>query len=188
MYTVGMYFVLGLGNPGTQYEYTRHNVAWMMLEKIFEDFEDNKYLQGVTQHNDRFLVLLPHTFMNKSGESVMKLKKHYEDFDPKRLIVVHDDVDLALGTIRISFDRGSGGHNGVRSIMQKLDTRSFIRIRVGVAQYHDEVLRKPSVLGRFQKQEEELIYSLVPKFKEILDTIYEKGVEAAMNAYNKKTG
>lgn len=187
------YFIIALGNPGDKYRETRHNVGWMVLDRIYQfHWEHDKYLHaqyaqrqeaGKTIH-----YLLPQTFMNKSGESVSGLKKIFSDFNNTHLIVVYDDLDLPLGTIRVSFDRGSGGHNGIKSIEQHLGSSAFIRIRIGIAQEREGIgMVKPPVLGTFELDEQEtIIHDIVPRVHQILETIVVEGYEVAMNRYNTK--
>lgn len=193
-YTWNMdYFVIALGNPGDKYKETRHNVGWIVLNRIYDlDWEHDKYLHadysrrldaGKTIH-----YVLPQTFMNKSGESVAGLQKIFSDFDNKHLIVIYDDLDLPLGKVRVSFDRGSGGHNGIKSIEQHLNSKAFIRIRIGIAQEREEIgIIKPPVLGTFELDEQTVILQKVsPLVRSILDTIVVEGYEKAMNIYNGK--
>ena len=182
------YFVIGLGNPGTQYQHTRHNVAWIVLHKLLgAHWEEDKYLKAQYLNNDGVHFLLPQTYMNKSGESVAGLKKIFSSFTPQRLIVIYDDIDLPLGSVRISFDRGSGGHNGVKSVTHHIGSQKFIRIRIGVAKrLEDGRIVKPPVLGRFEKTELEVVYQLVDSVGEMLRHIQHKGYEDAMNTFNTK--
>ena len=185
------YFVIGLGNPGEKYKNTRHNVAWIILSQILSDGWDfDKYLKAsylsrkiadTTLH-----YVLPQTFMNKSGESVVGLAKMFSSFNHDHLVVIYDDLDLALGTVRISYDRGSGGHNGVKSITEHVGSQKFIRIRVGISKIlEDGRLVKPPVLGNFEQQEMELVTGEVSsKVEAMLADIIENGYQKAMNKYN----
>lgn len=196
-----MYTVVGLGNPGKEYRDTRHNVGWMVLSVIVEErklpsfSESTRYRALISEgmiRNAEVAMLLPMTFMNNSGLSVSRFLKDHECLD--RLIVVHDDVDLPFGDIRVSYDRGAGGHNGVQSIINSCTTKSFARIRVGVAQksFLDGEVRRPVgealsdfVLGKFSKSEREQLGVISKKVDEALVHIFEKGVEHAMQEVNR---
>ncbi len=187
------YFTMGLGNTGDRYQYTRHNVGWIILQDLLAlDWEYNKYLNAdvLVEHindQDEVLYLLPQTMMNNSGKSAKALSDFYPEFRPETLIVIYDDLDLPLGTVRISFDRGSAGHNGIRSIEQDLKTQAFIRIRVGISKNINGRLVKPPVLGNFEAQELALVRGPVSRLvDDILHHIYKKGYQSAMNHYNCK--
>jgi PTH1 family peptidyl-tRNA hydrolase len=107
-----MFYIIGLGNPGEKYHTTRHNIAWLVLNGIFSDgWSHHKYMNADIRTGHIGLFVKPQTFMNNSGEVISFLKKEI-DFKPEHVVVIYDDVDLAFGTIRISYDRGDGGHNG----------------------------------------------------------------------------
>jgi peptidyl-tRNA hydrolase, PTH1 family len=185
-----MYTIIALGNPGSEYKNTRHNVAWILVDKAFSDieFEKNKYVNSLVARvgvGEGILFVKPETFMNDSGSVISLLQKQYE-IDLEKLVVVQDDIDLPLGTIRISYDRGSGGHNGIKSIIEHYGGKNFIRARVGLA-ITDEggTLRKPDVLGNFSESESEAIAVLAPHFKKVIETIVLKGKEKTMNLYNQ---
>lgn len=134
------YIIVGLGNPGEKYKKTTHNVGFRVIEYLHEkgDFsllEKNKYLDAViargTINEKEIVLVLPQTFMNLSGVSVKK-SLHYFKINPNSLIVIHDDTDLTIGTIRFSLSRGSAGHKGVDSIIKNIKTKNFIRVRIGV--------------------------------------------------------
>ena len=185
------YFVVGLGNPGEKYTWTRHNIAWLVLKNNFSmKWEYDRYLQAdyiSTEINStRVHIVLPQTFMNKSGESVAGLAKTFSTFSCARLIVIHDDIDLPFGMTRISYDRGSGGHNGIKSIAQHLQSSSFIRIRIGLAKVlEDGTQVKPAVLGVLSSDERKQLEKIIsPKVNEILNEIITSGYQRAMNIYN----
>jgi len=126
----------------------------------------------------------PHTMMNNSGISAQyALDKH--NVSPNYMLVIYDDIDLPLGSMKMSFNRGSGGHNGIRSIEQHLGTPKFIRLRIGISkELEGGRVVKPNVLGNFEKEELELVESLIPKVKEAIKLIVTKGREKAMNIVN----
>jgi PTH1 family peptidyl-tRNA hydrolase len=134
-----MKIIVGLGNPGEKYKHTRHNVGFIMLDWYLADKEtiscQSKFAAQICEihftGNKTFFVK-PQTFMNSSGEAVKEILHFYKAFPNKDLLVVHDEVDLPFGTIRASFDANPAGHNGVKSIIDELGTKEFLRIRIGV--------------------------------------------------------
>ena len=134
------YLIVGLGNPGEEYELTRHNTGRIVLSALHKKenlspFKLDKKLKALVSEGkigkDKIDVIFPETFMNKSGASVASLIKNKKQAE--RLIVVHDDLDLPLGTMKISFNRGSGGHKGIESIIKAIKTEAFVRVRIGVS-------------------------------------------------------
>lgn len=183
--------IIALGNIGDEYKHIRHNVAWIISDELIEkdNWQENKYVPGdlasTRIENADLLFVKPHTYMNKSGDVLPYLEKTYgtklED-----LIVIHDDIDLPIGAIKISYDRGDGGHNGVKSIMSATGSKEFTRIRVGVSILDDTgTLRKPDVLGDFSKEDLNIIKDiLAPRVGRMLQTIALSGREKAMTLYN----
>ncbi len=184
-YSLKMKLVVGLGNPGKEYENTRHNTGRILVGLIEKKLEDKKI---------KFITL--DTFMNNSGPAVAKAmasKKALKD-----LIVIYDDIDLPLGRMKISFNRSSGGHNGLNSIIKALKSEEFLRIRVGIsatkksAQGGLAVARKPKgekaiinfILGEFKKPELEILKKLSKKVAEAVETIYSEGSGKAMSMFN----
>ena len=172
--------IFGLGNPGEEYDGTRHNVGARVLGEFAKKNKDKK-----------LTLLAPTTFMNKSGEAVGKMVK--SKTVAKNLIVIHDDLDLPFGRFKISFARGSGGHRGVESIIKKLKTENFIRLRIGIAPTTPSgKIKKPSgedkivkfILGKFVPKEEAGLKKLMPKLLDALDTLTTLGLAPAMNQFN----
>ncbi len=185
-----MYLLVGLGNPGSKYELTRHNVGWIVLDNLFPnaDWQENKYAR--CKELNEFIVgnpvhiIKPQTFMNESGISLEYFIQK-EGIQPHNCIVIYDDIDLPLGKIRISFDRGSGGHNGIKSIEQHLNSREFIRIRVGISRLLENGdLVKPNVLSHFESSEMETLKKVSETVESILKTIFTEGKERAMTKFN----
>jgi PTH1 family peptidyl-tRNA hydrolase len=194
------WIVVGLGNPGGEYEYTRHNAGRIVLDAYrrahdLPEWENKKIYKALLSKGEvlgrELLLLEPETYMNDSGKSLVSLVKSKKQAE--QLIVIHDDIDLPLGVWKISFDRGSGGQNGVKSIMDHIKTKAFIRVRVGVLQ---KTLggkpKKPKggeavhkfILGKFKEEE---MAELKKVFKEIvngIDTLLSDGLEQAMNHFN----
>lgn len=183
-----MLYIIGLGNPGEKYAKTKHNVAWMIFDELLHDsWSHHKYMNAEVKNNQLGLFIKPQTFMNKSGEVISYLKKEF-NFNPEHIVVVYDDIDLAFGQIRIGFDRGDGGHNGVKSITNHLGSRRSIRIRIGVSRKLDDGrLIKPNVLGNFSPDEQKIIINdIAPKVERIIKGLLEEGREKTMNRYNTK--
>lgn len=194
-----MFIIVGLGNPGDTYTHTRHNVGWIVLESIISKNdlpslnESHTYAARITEGNmwgHESTVLFPTTFMNNSGTSLLKyLRAHSGEH---QIIVVHDEVDLPFGEIRVSFDRGSGGHNGVRSIIDAYQSSAFIRIRVGVGVKNIfGTLKRPKgdrladfVLKEFRPKELEQLEGISDRVAHALECIFAKGKEAAMQEIN----
>lgn len=185
-----MITIMGLGNVGGEYKNTRHNVAWIIFDNLISEdrWQKNKYAESIlasTRIADTDILLVkPLTFMNESGRVLPYLMKTYgttcED-----LVVIQDDIDLPFGLIKISHDRGDGGHNGIKSIVQQLDSKEFVRIRVGVSILDSEgVLRKPDVLGNFSADELSQLDNVSQKVGKIIETITIHGYQKAMTLFN----
>lgn len=198
------YLIVGLGNPGDKYTYTRHNAGRWLVERLLqtdlnagpgEKFSKrsdlNAQVTKIKFADHDLVLLLPDTFMNLSGNSVAKaVKKEKVD----QVVVVHDELDLPLGQIKVSFGKGSGGHNGVQSIIEALGTKNFVRIRVGIGRTKPEGLieklftgsRKGAdyVLGKFSQDELTQLRKMEGEVAEILLTLISEGREKVMNRVN----
>ena len=175
-----MKIVVGLGNPGEEYKNTRHNTGRIMVSLI------EKKLDGI-----KIKFVTPDNFMNNSGKAVAPLVKSKKDL--KDLVVIYDDVDLPLGKMRISFNRSSGGHNGLGSIIKALKSEEFVRIRVGISPSTPSgKLKKPHgekdvlkfLLGEYKKPELETLKKLSKKVAEAVEMIFTEGKDKAMSLYN----
>jgi PTH1 family peptidyl-tRNA hydrolase len=175
-----MKLVVGLGNPGKEYENTRHNTGRILVGILEKKLEDQKI---------KFLT--PDTFMNNSGRAVAPLIKSKKDL--KDLVVIYDDIDLPLGKIKISFNRSSGGHNGLGSVIKSLKSEEFLRIRIGISPSTPKgVVKKPKgekavlnfLLGVYKKPELETIKKLSKKVAEAVETVFNESKEKAMSLYN----
>lgn len=160
-----MYIIVGLGNPSSQYAHTRHNTGRMAA-----DFMSEK-VPGVK-------VFVPDTFMNKTGPAVAKV---LAGKNAKNLIVIYDDIDLPLGAMRISYNRGSGGHKGLESVIKALKTREFIRIRIGIGKKKDV---EKHILSNFSKSEIETLKKVFKKTAAAVETISNHGLGPAMTEFN----
>lgn len=195
-----MHIIVGLGNPGDEYVGTRHNVGWTMLSHVAEKYrmpafiDSGKYSGEISEgsfEGSEVLMLMPHTYMNRSGGAVKKALA-LTGAAPASVVVVHDDIDLPIGTVKISAGRGAGGHNGIQSIIDTLGTKDFARVRVGIGKGgllgmfkrpHGDALAK-YVLGTFKGEEQKLIDEVKEKVADALVRIVRDGVEKAMNALN----
>ena len=171
-----MYIIVGLGNPGEEYARTRHNTGRMAAEFIAGKVSNIK-------------IITPDTFMNKSGSAVAKVIKNKKA--AQKLIVIYDDLDLPLGSLKISYNRSSGGHKGLESIIRALKTKEFIRIRIGIGPTSPR-LRGASkkvdvekhILGQFKKSELEILKKVFKKTLGAVETIVEQGLATAMTKFN----
>jgi PTH1 family peptidyl-tRNA hydrolase len=193
-----MKLIVGLGNPGKEYTVSRHNVGFMCVNYFGKQYKiptESKKAHARTGEGEvegvRVVLAKPFTFMNRSGSSVKELMRKY-DLKPEDLIVVHDDMDLPLGKIRIRVGGSSAGHHGINSIIAEIGTPEFARIRVGIG--HPEVpddergVHSPKVidyvLKGFSSDEKQLLNKVIARVGESLTTIITFGVESAMTKYN----
>ncbi len=193
--------VVGLGNPGEDYTDTRHNTGRIIAELLAKRFESTEWKEDKkckalraegAEGKERIDFVLPNTFMNKSGAAVLPLIKNAKQAE--RLLVIHDDLDLPLGTLKLSFNRGSGGHKGVESIMRALKTKAFVRVRVGIAKATPKgKLKKPVgeeavakyILGTFKKEELDILKKVAKRIGDALVVLITESREKAMSLYNK---
>ena len=189
------YTIVGLGNPGDEYVETRHNMGRMVLDAFvkkndWEKFEFNKKFNALTTEGkfgkNKALFLKPETFMNKSGEAVKPLIKTKKA--AATLVVIHDDLDLPLGKIKISFAKSSGGHRGVESVMKAVKTEEFIRIRLGISgETAGGKIKKPqgeekvidTILGEFKESEKLELKKVIKKAVTALEMTIEMGWDKA---------
>ncbi|MBI2049978.1 MAG: aminoacyl-tRNA hydrolase [Candidatus Staskawiczbacteria bacterium] len=180
-----MIAIIGLGNPGKNFEATRHNAGFLVLDnfqqkKNFPDFKFLKAANALISKKNGAILVKPQTFMNESGKSV---KKIISNFKISNLIVVHDDIDLPLGKIKIVKKRGSAGHKGVESIIKIVGNKELVRIRIGIAP-KKEIKAKQIVLKSFNKKEKAILNDVNEKTVETIDFLLKNGLEKAMNKYN----
>ncbi len=185
----GPYLIVGLGNPGREYEGHRHNVGYQTLDYIARQHGIEikkrrfKALWGEGEiAGQRVILAKPLTFMNESGQAVGPLSRYYK-VPPERLIVIYDDIDLAFGKIRVRPDGSSGGHNGIKSLIQHVGSDDFIRIRIGIGRptYGDPA---DYVLNDFSPDQRPVVERAYAVAEEIVRCILTEGVRQAMNRYN----
>ncbi len=203
-----MFYIVGLGNPGEEYELTRHNIGRMAVELLADkldlgEWKTDKVLDAEKMKGEvggeSVTLVMPNTFMNKSGKSIVPLlntsglTKQQIEKKAAKLVVIHDDLDLPLGKVKIVFNRGSGGHNGVESIRKAIKTEAFVRIKIGIVPTTPTgKLKKPKgekkvvdcILGKFQSAELQVIKKSLKDIPEIISLIVTEGPTAAMNMFN----
>ncbi len=180
-----MIIIIGLGNPGEQYKNTRHNVGFMAVDEFakknnFPEFVIQKKSNALISEKDDIILVKPQTFMNESGKSVREILKNK---NAENIIVIHDDIDLPLGKIKIVQGRGSAGHKGVESIIQNIGNEGLIRFRIGIAP-QDDVKAEKIVLKNFSEDEQEEINKILYKIDEAMNVFIKNGLEKTMNQYN----
>lgn len=184
-----MWLIAGLGNPGSRYEKTRHNVGFLVLEEFirrqqleFKEKEAYKICKG-SLGDEKIILLEPLTFMNRSGAAVREIMQK-SNISPEKLIVIHDDLDLETGILKIRKKGSSGGHKGIESIIQNIGTQEFIRLKIGIGR-DPFVPTEKYVLSKFRKEEIQLIKEAIAKAVESAQAIITDGVESAMNRFNR---
>lgn len=185
-----MYIVVGLGNPGKQYEKTRHNIGFNVIDNLAVDNNisvtkiKHKALIGEGRiGNEKVLLVKPQTYMNLSGETLIDIYNFYK-IDIENIIVIYDDIDLDVSKIRIR-KKGSGGtHNGMRSIIKCLGSNEFKRVRVGVSKPKAGQDLADFVLSNFRKEESENVKIGIDKAKNSVEEIIKVSIDSAMNKYN----
>ena len=188
------YLIIGLGNPGREYRENRHNIGFMLVDRLAVKLNarftrlQSKALVASTTHNERKIILAkPQTFMNLSGQSVQGLV-HFYKLPLTNLLVAHDDLDLPPGTIRIRPDGGSAGQKGMSSILERFGTDEFPRLRMGVGRPPGQMAAPDYVLQDFSKGEMPTISETLDRAVEAVLTFVTEGLEMAMNKYNGVSG
>jgi len=184
--------VVGLGNPGNTYKKTRHNVGFMVVDQIAEDFSialvkqkfDTIFGRGVVDGVEVVLAK-PMAFMNRSGPQVQKIARYYRILS-EDMLVVHDDIDLAFGRIKIKEKGGDGGHKGVRSIIDAIGGGDFVRLRIGVGRPEASISAADYVLGKFSSKRKKVLHRIITEARDAVGTILCKGAKEGMNRFNDK--
>ncbi|MDD5898667.1 MAG: aminoacyl-tRNA hydrolase [Clostridia bacterium] len=187
-----MYLIVGLGNPGSKYAHTRHNVGFDVLEALSRKLgvsisrqRDNALVGECFVGGQKVILALPQTYMNLSGEAVAPLAAYYR-IPPENLLVVYDDIDLPQGHIRIRKNGSAGTHNGMRSIVGTLGREDFPRLRVGVGQKREGYELADWVLGHYIGPEQEVADRAFAQAADAIVDYLENGIESAMRTYNTK--
>ena len=185
------YLIVGLGNPGYEYENTRHNTGFMVLDKMAESvgvsFEDKRYgyVAETSIKGRKVFLLKPTTYMNLSGESLREIIDFYKLDPAEELIVIYDDISLDPGQLRIRVKGSAGGHNGIKSIISHLGSE-FMRVKMGVGEKPAHYDLADYVLGHFQKADRELVEEAMDRAVEAIAMMVQGDCAGAMNHYNKK--
>ena len=189
-----MYIIVGLGNPGKQYENTRHNIGFDVIEKLAEEENvsvlEKKHKAIIGKGyvaGQKCILAKPQTFMNLSGESVRELIDYYKVDETMQLIVISDDISLDVGQLRIRKKGSAGGHNGLKNIIAQLGHDSFIRIKMGVGEKPKGYDLADYVLGHFPAEERKLMDKAAKRAVEAIRMIITQDADMAMNAYNRKS-
>ncbi len=185
-----MYVILGIGNPGKQYDNTRHNIGFISLDFLAASWGitihkiKHKALIGEGQRGgEKVLLVKPQTYVNLSGESAGEILRFYK-IPPENLIVICDDVNLDEGRVRIRPKGSDGGHNGLKSILYHVGSDAFPRIRLGVGKKPPEYDLADWVLGKFSDEQIKIMAKTVDEVPAMVETIMKRGVQSAMNQYN----
>lgn len=181
-----MKLIVGLGNPGNDYNNTRHNIGFMVVDKYLGDVKFKKKFNGLYYetiiNGDKIIFLKPQTFMNNSGDCVSKFVNYY-NIDSHDILVIHDDLDLNIGVCKFKINSSSGGHNGIKSIINYLGNNSFFRMKLGIkTDKKNDII--DFVLGKFSKSEIESFD--FNKFINAIDDFIKYDNEYVMNKYNGK--
>jgi peptidyl-tRNA hydrolase, PTH1 family len=186
--------IVGLGNPGIEYQFTPHNVGFLAVDHIANEYgvevrnRQARALTGrLTMGSEQVLLAKPETYMNLSGLSVRELVEKNEIAPETDLIVIQDELDFALGTLKLQTRRGSAGHNGIESIIGALGTNDFLRIRVGVAPERRVTDGQSYLLSPFRKAELEIVGQMLDTVNEAVKAIVTEGAAAAMNRFNRNS-
>lgn len=183
-----MKLIVGLGNPGKEYDNTRHNIGFMVVDKYLNNNDWKKKFDGLYQiiniSGEKVMFLKPQTYMNLSGSSVQKAAKFY-DININDILVIHDDMDLSFDNYKLKINSSSGGHNGIKSIISSLSSESFCRLKIGIS--HDKNGDTINyVLGKFSKEELEHINNKMETYFDIIESFVKEGLEKTMNRYNTR--
>jgi PTH1 family peptidyl-tRNA hydrolase len=186
--------IVGLGNPGVRYQWSRHNIGFQVVDRLAETFhilistKRFRTLYGTGMIDSQKVILAkPMTFMNQSGEAVIKAALFFH-LGMQDLIVIHDDMDLSFGKLRFKHRGGDGGHQGVRSIIESMGGSGFLRLKVGIGRPPKGVDPAEYVLTSFDDIERSQLDGILSRAAESLVVVFLEGIEAAMNRYQRKSG
>ena len=182
-----MKLVVGLGNPGKEYHKTRHNIGYMFLDRITNnaDFVLNKKFNALeyidTINGEKVIFIKPVTFMNLSGEAVLKYVNFYR-LNTNDILIIQDDLDIELGKYKLMFNHGDGGHNGIKNIISNLGSREFLRLKIGISK--GNIDSKEYVLGKFSKKELNKLDDVFDKLNNFLNDYVNLKIDMLMGKYN----
>jgi len=188
-----LHVVAGLGNPGDKYGGTRHNVGFFVVDALSSEYSipldrrkfDALYGRGSVK-GEEVILIKPQSYMNRSGIPICRFMDYFE-ISHRNMLVIHDDIDLVYGRIKIKAKGGHGGHNGVRSIIDTLGDDNFTRLRVGIGRSENESNVTRYVLGRFRSDEKKLLEQIVARSRDAAVTILCEGTKEGMNRFNERT-
>jgi peptidyl-tRNA hydrolase, PTH1 family len=185
--------IAGLGNPGVQYQRNRHNIGFLVVDRLAETHHisiSHKRFHSLygtgTIDSEKVVLVKPLTFMNRSGDSLQRVL-HFFNIDVENLIVIHDDLDLAYGRLRFKKRGGDGGHQGIRSIIESIGRNDFLRLKVGIGRPPVNIEPAEYVLSNFDRAERSELEGVVSRAAESLSVALLEGVEVAMNRYQKRS-
>lgn len=183
-----MKLIIGLGNPGKDYQNTRHNVGFLILDNYLGNVDWKEKFNALyfekRINSEKVIFVKPLTFMNLSGNAVVKYVNYY-NVNIDDILVIQDDLDLPFSTYKLKKNSSAGGHNGVKSIINCLGSQDFLRLKIGVSN-NKSIDTKDYVLGRFSKEEKDKLDSLQKTFNEIIESFVIVGISKTMNIYNTK--
>ena len=187
-----MYLIVGLGNPESEYAHTRHNMGFDTINELAKNNNINitktkfkaLYETGIIQ-NEKVILLKPQTYMNLSGEAIKEARDFY-NVKPEEIIVIYDDIDIEKGKIKLRKKGGPGSHNGMKSVVQELNTTDFIRIRVGIGQPEFKSDMINYVIGNVPEEEQKILQQGTKKAAEAIEEILKNGIDIAMNKFNQR--
>ena len=193
MFDRTVHVIAGLGNPGDKYRETRHNVGFFVIDALSSEYAipfdrkkfDAFYGRGSVRGAEVILVK-PQSYMNRSGIPICRLIEYF-GISHRNMLVIHDDIDLVYGRIKIKAKGGHGGHNGVRSIIDTLGDENFTSLRVGIGRSENESNVTSHVLGRFRKDEKKMLEQIVAHSRDAAATILCEGTKEGMNRFNERT-
>lgn len=183
-----MFLIVGLGNPGTKYENSRHNIGFMVVDEIinnlFPSLITKKEFKGLLYKDKNLLLLKPTTFMNLSGLSVAAVKNFFK-IENDKIVVIHDDIDLCFGAIRFKKDGGNGGHNGLKSIDEHIKN-DYIRVRIGIGKPKDKSQIASYVLSDFSKEEKRYLKDIIKKAATATLALTQKSLDEVRSKFSQK--
>lgn len=187
-----MKLIVGLGNPGREYRSTRHNIGYNVLDVIADkyrlEFSENKKFNSLESiiniDGERIILVKPLSFMNLSGDVVIKYLNYY-DIDISDMLVIQDDLDMEIGKIRIVYDSSSGGHNGIKSLINNINSELFTRLKIGISN-NKNMDTKDYVLGKFNKEEKNILNDTYSKLNNLVEDFINFDIDKLKQIYNSK--